>query len=68
MNDEKKIFVSLPGDDKLKSGIVSQISFENPSFREGLNTMFGTSDREEIIAIKVTKDYIRAYFQNKSNE
>lgn len=44
-------------------GLVGNISWFNPSVREGLRVMFAVKPDEEIVAIEVTDDGIKAKFE-----
>ena len=48
--------------EKSKSGLVSQISWQNSSVQEALRKIFKLRDNEEITEIDVTCDGITAYF------
>lgn len=44
-------------------GVVSNISWRNADVRKGLRTMFACKDDEEIVAIEITDEGIKAKFE-----
>lgn len=49
----------LPG----MTGVISEISWNNPKLMEGLRTMFGCPPHEQIVAVEITDAGIRAKFK-----
>lgn len=48
---------------KTKGGTKSQISFQNPAFREAMNKLFNVKDTEYISDIDITDEGITATFE-----
>lgn len=55
--------MSVNDQESLLSGVMSQITFDNPDFMLGLRTMFHAKDNEQIVAIEIITGGIRAKFE-----
>ncbi len=61
-----EINISFRKDKTIKtSGVMSQLSFQNPDFLNALNRAFGVSGNEVISSISITEQGIKCFFDRK---